>query len=227
MPSQKLLSRSLLKTKYEEKILEVTRVTKVVKGGKILSFRAIVVLGDKRGKVAIGIGKGDNVVLALEKAILYAKKHTLRVPLTTSLSIPHSAKAKYGAAKVFLQPRAIGTGVVAGGSVRPVLELAGIQNVSAKQFGSNNLLNNAKATILALSLIKQKVDVGQFQSLKNQVFYKLIMKKEQERKNRKIREKLKKLRELSREISQKNMKNFSVSKTKKKEKYVSTKQTKV
>jgi small subunit ribosomal protein S5 len=222
-PFSKLrLSKRRSRFRYSEKILEVTRVTKVVKGGKILSFRAAVILGNQKGKVALGIGKADNVNLAIEKALLHGKKHFLSVPLTKHYSLPHSSTAAYGAAKVFLQPRGIGTGVIAGGAVRPVLELAGIKNVSAKQFGSKNLLNNAKATLLGLSLITQKVEIGEYQSGKTFRFYQALMRAAKEKETRKIRQKVMKLRDfrkkkqMSRKTQQKEWKAASFLRKKKK-----------
>jgi small subunit ribosomal protein S5 len=148
----------LSKIKYEEKVIQIKRVTKVVKGGKKLTFRAIVIVGDNKRKVGVGIGRADDVNMAISKAILYGKKNLINVPLTLKFSVPHVVKAGYGACKIMLRPASQGTGVIAGGSVRTVLELAGIRNILAKQFGSSNILNNAKATILALTLLNEKVE---------------------------------------------------------------------
>jgi small subunit ribosomal protein S5 len=163
--------------KFEEKIAQITRVTKVVKGGKKLTFRAVVIVGDTKRKVGVGIGRADNVTLAIEKAVLYGKKNLIKVPITRSSSIPHVIKARYGSSQVMLRPSVSGTGVIAGGSVRTVLELAGIQNIVGKQSGSNNILNNAKATILALNLLNEKVELGKSQSNRNQQFYQKLMRK--------------------------------------------------
>jgi len=167
----------LSKLKFEEKIVQIKRVTKVVKGGKKLTFRAVVIIGDTKRKVGVGIGRADDINLAIDKAILNGKKNLINVPLTLDYSIPHVIKANYGACKIMLRPSTIGTGVIAGGSVRAVLELAGIQNILAKQFGSSNILNNAKATILALNLLNEKVELGKYQSTRKQIFYDKIMKK--------------------------------------------------
>jgi small subunit ribosomal protein S5 len=156
---KKLLKIRLSKLEYQEKVLQVKRVTKVVKGGKKMTFRVVVIVGDKKGKVAVGVGRADDVNLAIQKAILNGKKHLIVVPLTFSYSIPYIKKASYGASSLLLKPASLGSGVIAGGSVRTVLELAGIKNIVAKQFGSKNLLNNAKATILALSLLKEKIEL--------------------------------------------------------------------
>jgi small subunit ribosomal protein S5 len=173
---KKLITR-LSKIKYEEKIIEVTRVTKVVKGGKKLTFRAIVIVGDLKRKVGVGVGRADDVNLAMDKAILNAKKNLITVPLTLNYSIPHVVKANYGACKIMIRPSSLGSGVIAGGSVRTVLELAGIKNVVAKQFGSSNILNNAKATILALTNLNQQIELGKYQSIQRQVFYDKLIRK--------------------------------------------------
>jgi small subunit ribosomal protein S5 len=167
------------KIKYEEKIVQVKRVTKVVKGGKKMTFRAVLIIGDNKRKVGVGIGKAEDVNLAIEKAILNGKKNLISVPLTILSSVPHVINASYGACKIMLRPASLGTGVIAGGSVRTVLELAGIKNILAKQFGSNNILNNAKATILALTTLNEKIELGKVQSLRRQKFYDKIMRKPQ------------------------------------------------
>ena len=167
----------LSKIKYEEKIVQIKRVTKVVKGGKKMTFRAIVIIGDNKRKVGVGIGRAEDVNLAIDKAILNGKKNLISVPLTLKYSVPHVVTASYGACSIMLRPASQGTGVIAGGSVRTVLELAGIKNILAKQFGSNNILNNAKATILALTTLNEKVELGKYQSLRKQLFYDKIMRK--------------------------------------------------
>jgi small subunit ribosomal protein S5 len=167
----------LSKVKYEEKVIQVTRVTKVVKGGKKLTFRAIIIVGDTKRKVGVGVGRADDVNLAMDKAILNGKKNLITVPLTLNYSVPHVVKAGFGACSIMIRPAKLGTGVIAGGSVRTVLELAGIKNVVAKQFGSNNILNNAKATVLALTNLNQQIEIGKYQSSRRQVFYDKIMRK--------------------------------------------------
>lgn len=179
-PMKKMKKRQsirLSKIKYEEKIVQIKRVTKVVKGGKKLTFRAIVIIGDTKRKVGVGIGRAEDINLAIDKAILNGKKNLITVPLTVKYSVPHVVNAAYGASKIMLRPASQGTGVIAGGSVRTVLELAGIRNILAKQFGSNNILNNAKATVLALTSLSEKVELGRLQSLRKQNFYEKIMKK--------------------------------------------------
>ena len=167
----------LSKIKYEEKVIQVKRVTKVVKGGKKMTFRAVVIIGDNKRKVGVGVGRADDVNMAIDKAILNGKKNLINVPLTLRDSVPHVIQVSYGACQIMLRPASEGTGVIAGGSVRTVLELAGIKNILAKQFGSNNILNNAKTTILALTRLTEKVELGKYQSTRKQVFYDKIMKK--------------------------------------------------
>jgi len=174
---RKKINLRLSKKKYDEKVVQVSRVTKVVKGGKKMTFRAVVIVGDTKQKVGVGMGRAEDVTLAIDQAVLNAKKNLINVPLTLLSSVPHVVKASYGACKIMLRPASQGTGVIAGGSVRTVLELAGIKNILAKQFGSRNILNNAKATILALTSLNEKIELGQIQSSRKQLFYDKIMKK--------------------------------------------------
>lgn len=139
---------------WQEKVVQVSRVTKVVKGGKKLSFRALVVVGNEKGQVGVGVGKATDVVNAVKKAITDGKRHLVTVPITKDFSIPHNVNGRAGAARVFISPSKQGSGVRAGGSIRTVLELAGIQNILSKQMGSNNLLNNARATVDALANLR-------------------------------------------------------------------------
>jgi len=139
---------------WEERVVQVRRVTKVVKGGKKLSFRAILVVGNEEGKIGVGVGKASDVIGAVKKGVTDAKKHLVYLPLTKNNSIPHPINGISGAAKVMIRPSASGSGVIAGGSVRTVLELAGVKNILAKQLGSNNTLNNARAALNALSALR-------------------------------------------------------------------------
>lgn len=139
---------------WQEKVVEVSRVTKVVKGGKKMSFRALVVIGDEKGQVGVGVGKATDVVNAVKKAVADGKRHLVLIPVTKELSIPHVVNGRAGAARVFISPSSAGSGVKAGGSIRTVLELAGIQNILSKQMGSSNLLNNARATLNALASLR-------------------------------------------------------------------------
>lgn len=142
------------KVEWQERVVAIQRVTKVVKGGKKLSFRAVVVIGDEQGKVGVGVGKAGDVITAVKKGATDGRKNVIKVPLTSSNSIPHKIDGRFGAAKLILRPSAPGSGVIAGGSVRTVLELAGVKNILSKQLGSNNLLNNARATIDGLKNLR-------------------------------------------------------------------------
>jgi len=137
--------------KFIERLIKISRVSKVTKGGKKLSFRAIVVIGDENGQVGVGVAKADDVVNAFKKAKTDGRKNLIQFPLTKTLSIPHNVKGNYGACKIIMRPSIEGSGVIAGGAVRTVFEVAGVKNVIAKQLGSNNLLNNARAAVVALN----------------------------------------------------------------------------
>ncbi|GBG90204.1 hypothetical protein CBR_g50385 [Chara braunii] len=155
-----------IKDNFEERVLQIRRVTKVVKGGKQMSFRAIVVVGDKRGTVGVGTGKAKEIVAAVQKASKDARRHVTRVPLTKYLTFPHRAEGDFGAAKVMLRPAAPGSGIVAGGAVRVVLELSGAENALGKQLGgSKNPLNNARATIEGIKQMRQFKDVAKMRGV--------------------------------------------------------------
>lgn len=147
-------------TEWQERVIQIRRVTKVVKGGKKLSFRAVVVVGNEKGQVGVGVGKAADVVGAVRKGVADGKKHLVTVPITRSDSIPQPIHGIAGAARVMTRPAAPGTGVIAGGAVRTVLELAGVKNVLAKQLGSSNPLNNARATLNALANLRTLGDVA-------------------------------------------------------------------
>lgn len=163
------------KIKFYEKIVQIKRVTKVVKGGKKMAFQALVIVGDKKRKVGLGIGRANDANKAIEKAIYAGKKNLIIIPLTIFFSIPHIVTSSYGASKLLLKPASVGTGVIAGGSVRPVLEFAGLKNIVAKQFGSKNNLNNVKATLLALKKLKNIIEIGKKQSSLKSKFYKELI----------------------------------------------------
>ena len=137
-----------------DKLVNINRVSKVVKGGRRLSFSALVVTGDGDGHVGVGIGKANEVPVAISKASAIAKKNLIKVQLSGN-TIPYQISVKYGAAKVFLKPAAPSVGVIAGGSIRAVVEAAGIKDILTKSLGSPNKINTARATILALSQLKQ------------------------------------------------------------------------
>ena len=136
-----------------DKLIYINRVAKVMRGGKRLSFSALVATGDGEGHVGIGLGKAKEVPLAISKANATAKKNLIRVPLVGT-TIPHEIKVKLGAAKVLLKPAAPGTGIIAGGSVRAVLEVAGVKDILTKSLGTANRINVARTTILALEQLK-------------------------------------------------------------------------
>ena len=149
----------------KDRLIKISRVSKVTKGGKKLSFRAIVVVGNQKGQVGVGVAKADDVVNAFKKAKIDGQKNLIKVQMTKSLSIPHNIIGKFGACKVIMRPSIEGSGVIAGGSVRIVLEVAGIKNIIAKQLGSKNLLNNAFASICALKRLTTKSQVIKNRSL--------------------------------------------------------------
>merc|ERR1712224_93034 len=140
--------------KLQENVVQIRRVTKVVKGGKQLSFRAVVIVGDDKGTVGVGVASAKEVIKAVGKAAKGAKENIINVPLTKSYSIPHRIEGRSGASRVMLRPANEGTGVVAGGATRLVLEAAGIRNIFGKQLRSDNTLNNARATIEGLKALR-------------------------------------------------------------------------
>jgi small subunit ribosomal protein S5 len=151
--------------KLVERLIKISRVSKVTKGGKKLSFRAIVVVGDENGKVGVGVAKADDVVNAFKKAKTDGRKNLIQLPITKALSIPHRVEGNFGACKIIMRPSIEGSGVIAGGAVRIVLEVAGVKNVIAKQLGANNLLNNARASICALQNLTTKSQVAKKRNL--------------------------------------------------------------
>lgn len=140
---------------FDQHILDLARVTRVTKGGKQLSFRATVVIGDRKGRVGYGMEKGKDVQLAVEKAVNQAKKRLIRVPIVNE-TIPHRVEAKFGAARVMIKPAPRGSGIIAGSALRTVLELAGVPNASAKILSkTNNKVTNLKAAFKAMVAFKQ------------------------------------------------------------------------
>ncbi|OGZ41977.1 MAG: 30S ribosomal protein S5 [Candidatus Ryanbacteria bacterium RIFCSPHIGHO2_02_FULL_45_43] len=139
----------------EYKVVDMRRVARVVSGGRRFSFRATVVAGDRKGKVGVGIGKGKDTSLAIDKALRLARKSFISVPLTSNKSIPHDVSAKYGSSALILKPGRFGRGLVAGSAVRVVLELAGVEDATAKITSrSTNRLNNARAVLEALKRLQ-------------------------------------------------------------------------
>jgi small subunit ribosomal protein S5 len=138
---------------FEQRIIDIARVTRVMAGGKRMRFRACVAIGNRTGKVGVGVDKGADVTIAVTKAVNEAKKNIVNVPIIND-TIPHEIIQKLGAAKVMLKPARRGKGVIAGGAARIVLDLSGVKNITSKILGSNNKLNIAKCTLLALRNLK-------------------------------------------------------------------------
>lgn len=141
---------------FEQKIVDLARVTRVMAGGKRMRFRACVAVGNKKGKIGIGLAKGADVTMAISKAVNQAKKDMVDVPMVNE-TITHEVTNKTGAAIVLMKPARKGTGIIAGGSTRIVLELAGVHNIVCKNLGTTNKVNNAKCVLDALRLLKQPV----------------------------------------------------------------------
>jgi len=138
---------------FDQRILELARVTRVTKGGKRMRFRACVIIGDRKGRVGFGLAKGLDVQQSVQKAATQAKKRLITIPLQNG-TIPHAVATKFAAASIIIKPAPKGTGIKAGGAVRVVFELAGVPNAVAKILGSNNKINNTKATMKALKMLK-------------------------------------------------------------------------
>ena len=151
-------------SEWKEQVVQIRRVTKVVKGGKKLSFRAIVIVGNKKGQVGVGCAKAAEVIIAIQKAIADGRKNLINVPIFKT-TIPHPITGRSGAGKVMLRPASQGTGIIAGGAVRPVLELAGVENILTKSQGSKSPLNAAYATINALKALKPFNEVAKKRGL--------------------------------------------------------------
>ena len=143
---------------FEERIVNINRCSKVVKGGRNFSFSALVVVGNKKGKVGVGLGKANEVADAIRKGTEMARKSLIDVPLKEH-TIPHEVQAKFGGGKVMLRPASPGTGLIAGGGMRAVLDLAGVKDVLAKSLGSNNPVNVVKATMKAVESLRSREQV--------------------------------------------------------------------
>jgi small subunit ribosomal protein S5 len=150
---------------WQERVVQIRRVTKVVKGGKKLSFRAILVIGNERGQVGVGVGKASDVIGAVKKAVTDGKKNLVTIAITKNSSIPHVITGQSGAAKVIIRPSAPGSGVIAGGAVRTMLELGGVKNILAKQLGSSSPLNNARAAVDAFNSLKTFTQISKERDL--------------------------------------------------------------
>lgn len=157
-------------TELKEKLVTLNRVAKVTKGGRTFSFSAIVVVGDGNGTVGHGLGKARDVSESISKAVDDAKKNLVKVPIIKG-TIPHEQKGKYGAGKVLIKPASDGTGVIAGGAMRAVLESAGVHNVLAKSQGSSNPHNVVKATIDALSKLRNPFDIAKERGISMEKLY--------------------------------------------------------
>ncbi|KKS45716.1 30S ribosomal protein S5 [Candidatus Gottesmanbacteria bacterium RIFCSPLOWO2_02_FULL_42_29] len=140
---------------FSEKVVQVNRVSKKTTGGNKIGFSILVVVGDKKGKVGVGLGKAADVASAIRKASSYAKKHMVKIPLVRT-TIPHEIRIKLGAAKILLKPAPPGTGIRAGGSVRAVVEAAGIKDIVSKILGTDNKASNVYATFAALQKLKER-----------------------------------------------------------------------
>jgi small subunit ribosomal protein S5 len=147
------------RSEFDQKVVEVKRVTRVMAGGKRMRFRALVVIGDRKGRVGVGLKKGMDVSGSVEKAVNAAKKSLITLPLVNE-TIPHQLKVKYKSSVLSLMPAKPGTGVIAGGAVRSVMELAGVKNIVSKMLGSNNKVNNVKAIFEAFKQMKSKAEIS-------------------------------------------------------------------
>lgn len=154
------------KDDFEQHIVDLARVTRVMAGGKRMRFRACVAVGDKKGNVGVGLAKGKDVAIAVDKAVRQARKHIIAVPIVDG-TIPHIVEKKYASATVLMKPARLGRGLIAGGAVRMVLELAGIPNIVAKMMGSRNKVNNVYAVMEALKELRTREAIKQSKLIKN------------------------------------------------------------
>ena len=164
-PVRKTEARAEQKQELKEKVVNVSRVAKVVKGGRTFRFSALVVVGDEKGRIGVGNGKSAEVPEAIKKATDEAKKNLVKISLVNG-TLPHEYTTNFGSSKVILKPDVEGTGVIAGGAVRPVLELAGVKNVTAKTLGSRNSRNVVYATIKALKAMRTPEEIAELRGKK-------------------------------------------------------------
>ncbi len=156
---RKFSKRRDKKPEFDQKLVDLARVSRVVSGGKRFRFRACICIGDRKGRVGIGIAKGNDVSGAISKAVLQAKKKIINISVVNG-TIPYKVEGRYKGAKIILMPASEGTGIIAGGAVRSVLELAGIKNISGKMLGSNNKINNVTAAIKILGNIRSPQEIA-------------------------------------------------------------------
>jgi small subunit ribosomal protein S5 len=150
---------------FEEKVIEVNRVSKKTKGGNQISFSVLVVIGNKKGKVGAGLGKAPDVLSAIKKGVRIAKRKLIEVPIVNQ-TIPHDIYVKKGAAKIIFKPAAEGTGIIAGGAIRTVVEVSGIGNIVSKRLGSRNKISNVRATLEAFKSLKTDLSIQDHQKNK-------------------------------------------------------------
>ena len=148
-----MIDQHRIPSEFDEKVVQVNRVSKKTKGGNKIGFSVLIVVGDKKGKVGVGLGGAPDVSSAVKKAVVYAKKHMIVVPMHNK-TIPHEVRVKRGAAMIMIKPAPPGTGVIAGGAVRSVMEAAGVKDVVSKILGSKNQASNVYATMEALKKLK-------------------------------------------------------------------------
>lgn len=148
------------RSEFDQKVVEIKRVTRVVAGGKRMRFRALVVIGDHKGRVGMGLRKGMDVSDSVQKAVNAAKKQLVSLPLVNE-TVPHDVKIKYKSSQLIIRPGKPGTGVIAGGAVRAVMDLAGVKNIMCKMIGSGNKVNNVKAVFQAFKTLKSKEVLAQ------------------------------------------------------------------
>lgn len=182
-PERKFAPRPREIKEFEEEVIQVDRVTRVVKGGRRLRFRATVVIGDRNGRLGYGIGKATEVQVAIQKAVAKAKKCLITIPIYNG-TLPHTVQTKFKAAVVMIKPASEGTGIIAGGPIRKMMDLVGISNVLSKSLGTNNRLNVTKATYKALTMLRERPELetdikkGQKKEEKGAPQVKVMSKKE-------------------------------------------------